>query len=82
VTYSKTDNLVALLTDFTPGYTQETLLQRTAVLEEYQSAAKVTITKRRTAERLKGSSNIASNKVDDAIDEMEEVSVYDMDSRP
>ncbi|KAL7413049.1 hypothetical protein BDY24DRAFT_415557 [Mrakia frigida] len=51
---------------------KETLLQRTVVLEEYQSAAKVTITKRRIAERLKGSSSIASNKVDDAIDEMEE----------
>ncbi|KGB75569.3 vacuolar protein sorting-associated protein vps17 [Cryptococcus deuterogattii R265] len=51
---------------------KDTLLQRTAVLEDSQSASKAAITKRRNLERLKGSSNINPAKVDDAISEMQE----------
>lgn len=52
---------------------KETLQMRTGVLEEYQTAVKTTISKRRTIERLKASNNIRPDKVDDAIDDMEEV---------
>lgn len=51
-------------------------MQRTAVLEDSQSASKAAITKRRNLERLKASSNINPAKVDDAISEMQEVSLY------
>ena len=54
---------------------RETLQQRTAVLEEYQAAVKASISKRRNLERLKASSNIRSEKVDEALEEMEEVSI-------
>jgi hypothetical protein len=53
---------------------KETLLQRTGVLEEYQQAVKTTISKRRHIERLKASSNIRPDRVDDALEDMEEVS--------
>lgn len=52
---------------------KETLQQRTAVLEDYQAAVKMTISKRRNLERLKASSNIRSERVDEALAEMEEV---------
>lgn len=52
---------------------KETLLMRTQVLEEYQTAVKATISKRRTIERLKASSNIRPDKVDEALEDMEEV---------
>lgn len=52
---------------------KETLQMRTGVLEEYQSAVKTTISKRRQIERLKASSNIRPDRVDEAIEEMEEV---------
>ena len=52
---------------------KETLLMRTGVLEEYQAAMKTTISKRRQIERLKASSNIRPERVDDAIEDMEEV---------
>ncbi|KAG8804901.1 Vacuolar protein sorting-associated protein 17, partial [Serendipita sp. 399] len=51
---------------------QETLLQRSLVLEEYQEAVKSTIAKRRNIERLKASSNIRPERVDDALEELEE----------
>ncbi|OXG96290.1 vacuolar protein sorting-associated protein vps17 [Cryptococcus neoformans A2-102-5] len=51
---------------------KDTLVQRTAVLEDSQSASKAAITKRRNLERLKASSNINPAKVDDAISEMQE----------
>lgn len=54
---------------------KETLLMRTQVLEEYQSAVKTTISKRRQIERLKASSNIRPDKVDEALEDMEEVSL-------
>lgn len=53
---------------------QETLQQRTSVLEEHQAAVKTTIAKRRYIERLKASSNIRPDRVDEALEEMEEVS--------
>lgn len=52
---------------------KETLQQRTAVLEEYQSAVKSAISKRRHIERLKASANIRPEKVDEALEDMEEV---------
>ncbi|KAG8773366.1 Vacuolar protein sorting-associated protein 17 [Serendipita sp. 397] len=51
---------------------KETLLQRSLVLEEYQEAVKNTIAKRRNIERLKASSNIRPERVDDALEELEE----------
>jgi hypothetical protein len=54
---------------------KETLQMRTGVLEEYQVAVKSTISKRRQIERLKASSNIRPERVDEALEEMEEVSV-------
>jgi hypothetical protein len=53
---------------------KETLQQRTSVLEEYQQAVKTAISKRRNIERLKASSNIRPEKVDEALEEMEEAS--------
>ena len=52
---------------------KETLQQRTGVLEEYQAAVKATISKRRNMERLKASNNISPQRVDEALEEMEEV---------
>jgi hypothetical protein len=52
---------------------KETLQMRTGVLEEYQAAVKTTISKRRHIERLKASSNIRPEKVDEALADMEEV---------
>ena len=53
---------------------KEALLQRAGVLEEYQAAVKATISKRRNIERLKASSNIRPERVDDALEDIEEVS--------
>lgn len=52
---------------------KEALNQRLTILEEFQAAEKITITKRRAVERMKASSSIVPSKVDDAIDDMEEV---------
>lgn len=52
---------------------KETLQMRTGVLEEYQAAVKTTISKRRQIERLKASSNIRPDRVDEALEDMEEV---------
>ena len=52
---------------------KETLLQRTSVLEEYQAASKSSISKRRNAERLKASSSINPSRVDEALEDLEEV---------
>lgn len=54
---------------------KETLQQRTGVLEEYQAAVKTTISKRRNIERLQASSSIRGERVDEAIRDMEEVSI-------
>lgn len=42
------------------------------MIEEYQEAVKTTISKRRNIERLKASSNIRPERVDDALEELEE----------
>ena len=55
---------------------KETLQQRTAVLEEYQAAVKTAISKRRGIERLKASSNIRPERVDEALEDLEEVSTH------
>ncbi|KAG6910946.1 hypothetical protein DXG01_006000 [Tephrocybe rancida] len=56
---------------------KETLLMRTGVLEEYQQAVKTTISKRRQIERLKASSNIRSDRVDEALEDIEEANKYE-----
>jgi len=56
---------------------KETLQMRTAVLEEYQTAVKTTISKRRNIERLKASSNIRPDRVDEALEDMEEANKYE-----
>lgn len=55
---------------------KEALLHRAGVLEEYQAAAKATISKRRNIERLKASSNIRPERVDEALEDLEEVTIY------
>jgi hypothetical protein len=42
-------------------------------LEEYQVAVKSAISKRRNIERLKASSSIRPDRVDEALEELEEV---------
>ncbi|KAG0709860.1 Vps5 C terminal like-domain-containing protein [Suillus ampliporus] len=56
---------------------KEALLQRAGVLEEYQAAVKATISKRRNIERLKASSNIRPERVDEALDDIEEANKYE-----
>ncbi|EGO02054.1 hypothetical protein SERLA73DRAFT_104326 [Serpula lacrymans var. lacrymans S7.3] len=56
---------------------KETLMQRTGVLEEYQAAVKSTVSKRRNIERLKASSNIRPERVDEALEDMEEANKYE-----
>ncbi|KAH7100598.1 Vps5 C terminal like-domain-containing protein [Auriculariales sp. MPI-PUGE-AT-0066] len=56
---------------------RETLLQRAGVLEEHQAAVKNTISKRRQIERLKASSNIRPDRVDEALEDLEEASKYE-----
>ncbi|KAJ7780987.1 Vps5 C terminal like-domain-containing protein [Mycena metata] len=56
---------------------KETLQMRTGVLEEYQAAVKTTISKRRQIERLKASSNIRPDRVDEALEDMEEANKYE-----
>jgi hypothetical protein len=50
-------------------------MQRTAVLEEHQAATKTTIAKRRQIERLKSSNNIRPDRVDEALEELDEVRI-------
>lgn len=54
---------------------KETLQQRTAVLEEYQAAVKSSISKRRHIERLKAGANIRPERVDEALEDLEEVTM-------
>ncbi|KAF9054947.1 hypothetical protein BDZ89DRAFT_1087736 [Hymenopellis radicata] len=56
---------------------KETLQMRNGVLEEYQAAVKTTISKRRQIERLKASANIRPDRVDDALEEIEEANKYE-----
>lgn len=55
---------------------KEILQARTGFLEEYQAAVKAAIGKRRAIERLKASSNIRPERVDEALEELEEVRVW------
>jgi len=43
------------------------------VLEEHQAAVKNAISKRRQIERLKASNNIRADRVDEALEDLEEV---------
>lgn len=54
---------------------KEALLQRAGVLEEYQAAVKAASSKRRGIERLKASSNIRPERVDEALEDLEEVGI-------
>ncbi|KAF8450625.1 Vps5 C terminal like-domain-containing protein [Boletus edulis BED1] len=56
---------------------KEALLHRAGVLEEYQTAVKATISKRRNIERLKASSNIRPERVDEALEDLEEANKYE-----
>ncbi|THG98326.1 hypothetical protein EW026_g3833 [Hermanssonia centrifuga] len=56
---------------------KETLQQRTSVLEEYQTAVKTTISKRRNIERLKASRSIGAEKVDEALQDLQEAERYE-----
>ncbi|KAI0092205.1 Vps5 C terminal like-domain-containing protein [Irpex rosettiformis] len=56
---------------------KETLQQRTSVLEEYQAAAKTTISKKRNIERLKASRNIGKERVDEALEDLNEADRYE-----
>ncbi|KZS98083.1 Psf2-domain-containing protein [Sistotremastrum niveocremeum HHB9708] len=56
---------------------KETLQNRTQVLEEYQAAVKSSISKRRHIERLKASTNIRPDRVDEALEDMEEATKYE-----
>lgn len=56
---------------------REALAQRTQILEDSHSATKTAITKRRNVERMKGSSSINPQKVDDAIAEMDEANAIE-----
>ncbi|KAJ7584367.1 Vps5 C terminal like-domain-containing protein [Mycena floridula] len=56
---------------------KETLQMRTGVLEEYQAAVKTTISKRRNIERLKASSTIRPERVDEALEDMDEANKYE-----
>lgn len=60
---------------------KETLQQRTGVLDEYQAAVKTTISKRRQIERLKASSNIQAHRVDEALEDLEEVNDFVLSTR-
>jgi hypothetical protein len=52
---------------------QDTLVNRDVLLDEHRSSVKLTISKRRNIERLKSSSTIKADKVDEALDELDEV---------
>lgn len=52
---------------------QDTLVNRNVLLEEHRTAVKLTIAKRRNIERLKSSSSIKADRVDEALDELAEV---------
>lgn len=54
---------------------QETLISRDVILSEHRSAVKATRSKRDIIERLKNSSSIKAERVDDALDELEDVSL-------
>lgn len=55
--------------------TQDTLVSRDVILDEHRDAAKAAISRRKAIEKLKSSSNIKSERVDEALGELETVCV-------
>lgn len=55
---------------------KEAMLARNALVEEHHNAQKATVNKKREAEHLKTQRNLRADKVDDALEELEEVSVF------
>ena len=53
---------------------KDTLSSRDSIVDEHRSAVKSTISKRRAVEKMKVSSNIKADRVDEALDDLEEVS--------
>ncbi|KAM0751557.1 hypothetical protein T439DRAFT_312879 [Meredithblackwellia eburnea MCA 4105] len=51
---------------------KETLVSRDVILDEHRTSAKNTIAKRRNIERMKGSSSIKADRVDEALEELDE----------
>lgn len=56
---------------------KETRLRRTSALEEYQTAVTRSITKRTYIERLKSSSSIGPEKVDEALEVTDKANKYE-----
>lgn len=52
---------------------QDTLNYRTQIMQSAQDASKAAITKRRNVERMKGSTSISAQKVDEALEDLQEV---------
>lgn len=52
---------------------QETLSGRDSIVDEHRAAAKATISKRRAIEKMKSSASIKGDRVDEALDELDEV---------
>jgi hypothetical protein len=48
-------------------------VSRDVILQEHRAAAKATISKKRNIERLKGSSKIQADRVDEALEELDDV---------
>ncbi|RHZ79311.1 hypothetical protein Glove_149g43 [Diversispora epigaea] len=56
---------------------RETLNNRLRIMSEHDNAVKTTISRRRYIERLKSSTNIKSEKVDEALEELDEAKNYE-----
>lgn len=54
-------------------FTQDTLSGRDSIVDEHRAAAKSTISKRRAIEKMKSSASIKGDRVDEALDELDEV---------
>lgn len=48
-------------------------MSRDVILDEHRNAAKAMIAKRRAIERMKGSSSIKADRVDEALEELDDV---------
>ncbi|CAG8527588.1 3898_t:CDS:2 [Funneliformis mosseae] len=74
---------VATLGDFFSYYSinshvvKETLTNRLRIISEHDESVKTTISKRRYIERLKSSTSIKSDKVDEALEELEYAKGYE-----
>ncbi|CAG8467213.1 6306_t:CDS:2 [Acaulospora morrowiae] len=56
---------------------KETLTNRLRIISEHDNAVKSTISKRRNIERLKSSTSIKSDKVDEALEDLDEAKYYE-----